>query len=113
MKKVSMILMVVILLLSPVFASVTMNSVNANLSFNENEAVCEIVVIADDGNAEIDVTMSLYQGGSLVDSWSDSGYGAVVMTEYATVDMGDYYTLEAEAIINGRTYTDSDSGMCE
>ena len=32
---------------------------------------------------------------------------------YATVDMGDYYTLEVEATINGRTYTDSVGAMCE
>ena len=113
MKKATMILMAAILLLTPAFAAVTANSVSTNLSFNGNEAVCEAVAVSDDGNAAIDVTMSLYQGSSLIDSWSDSGYGVVIMTEYATVDMGDYYTLEVEATINGRTYTDSVGGMCE
>ena len=113
MKRSVMFGLVALMLLTTAFAALYANSVRPSLSFSGNEAICKCTVVADDANAEISVEMTLYQGSSVVDSWSDSGTGFVRATGYATVDMGDYYTLEVEATINGRTYTDSVGGMCE
>ena len=114
MKKVfAMGLVVSMLLAGVILAGVNGTNVGCDLDFEGNEAICYAAARGFSDSDSISLSMTLYQGGSVIDSWSDSGTGYVELDGYATVDMGDYYTLDVEATINGRTYTDSDSGMCE
>ena len=112
-KSLAMVLLMGVLLSCSVVAGMDATSVRAGLDFEGNEAICYAYAEGNSSSDYITLTMTLYQGSSYISSWSSSGYDYVELDGYATVDMGDYYTLEVEATINGRTYTDSVGAMCE
>ena len=75
-------------------------SIEPDITFNGNKALCELIIVGDKGTDEISATMQLKYGNTVVDSWSDSGYGYLFMEETATVSSGRTYTLVVDVTIN-------------
>lgn len=71
------------------------------LEFSGNIASCYARVVSAGDN--ISVTMKLWYGDTLVDSWTKSGVSAVTLNETCTVTRGRTYTLE----ISGTCGSDS------
>lgn len=76
-------------------------SIEPELSFSGNTAFCDVLIIGDKTTDEISATMKLKYGNTVVDSWSDSGYGYLFMEETATVVSGRTYTLTVDVTFNG------------
>ena len=77
-------------------------AVMPSLSFNGTTATCTVSVYGDYTTDEIEVDVELWQGKTLVKSWSDEGTEYVDSVRNATVTKGKEYTLKAYATINGR-----------
>lgn len=71
------------------------------LYFDGTTAVCSVTCKGTNTNDELDVTLTLYQGSTVVDSWSDSGNGRVQITGRCGVDSGESYTLRVYYSVNG------------
>ncbi|MBQ3930756.1 MAG: hypothetical protein II725_00580 [Firmicutes bacterium] len=73
------------------------------LSISGNQATCSVTVRAP--GKTIDATLELWQGSTLVASWSDCRTGIVVLSETVTVVSGLTYTLTVSGTINGVAFT--------
>lgn len=80
-----------------------------SLSFDGTTANCEVVVTS---YGDIDITLSLWQGSTLIDSWSDSGFGMVSMSESCSVTKGKTYKLTVSGTAGGQTVSGSTSKYC-
>lgn len=72
------------------------------LKFSGTTASCGCNL--SDAGKTIQVTMELWEGSTLVDSWSKTGVSKVMMNETCTVTRGRDYTLNVRAMINGVYY---------
>lgn len=75
--------------------------VRPSLSFSGTTATCSIICRGNSTSDDLDVTLTLYQGNSYVDSWSGSGKGSVVLSKECQVERGKTYRLEVTFFING------------
>lgn len=69
-------LLLLVLGLSAHAASIAYDA-NPNLSFNGTTAYCFVVCRGDKTTDSISATLTLYQGSTEIDSWSNSGYFCV------------------------------------
>ncbi len=74
----------------------------SSLSFSGRTATCECSVSAY--NESISVTMELWKGSTLVDSWTKTGYSTVFLTETCTVTRGQTYTLKVSGTSGGSSF---------
>ncbi len=98
----TLIVIVAVMLSSVVLADpveVKASIITPSLTFSGTTAQCAVSV-SDAGKA-ITVTMKLYQGNSLISSWSKSGTGYVYLYKTKTVTKGKTYTLKVSGTING------------
>lgn len=95
-----------LVLCSPVpsaLASVTRGIVREpNLKIDGTTAYCAVEYRSGNRNDTISVTLTLKQGSTTIDSWSDSGKGLVLISETATVQRGKTYDLVMNATVNGK-----------
>ena len=70
-----------------------------SLTFDGTTATCEVMVIS--GTDDLDVTMTLKRGNTVIARWSDSGTGIISMVEHCSVTKGVTYTLEVSGTRNG------------
>lgn len=75
------------------------------LSFNGTTAFCYADCKCGNPNDKVEATLTLYQGSTYVDSWSDSGKGSVFISGECTVKSGKSYTLTLTYSINGTAKT--------
>lgn len=75
--------------------------IDSDLKFNGTEAICAVVVFSDNDTEKIDVTMKLYQSNTVINTWSETGYGAIDCVKTAKVSKGKTYKLIVEIEING------------
>lgn len=87
-----------ILLSVPVYAA-TKKVYVPDLSFNGTTANCYISVT--EAGKDIDITLELWHGSTLIHSWSDNGTSHVVINEYSPVTSGYTYTLLVTGTIGG------------
>ena len=73
------------------------------LSFSGTTANCSVLVTSP--TKEIDITLSLWQGNILIDSWSGSGTTVVSVQGTASVVKGRTYTLQATGTVDGEPIT--------
>lgn len=102
-KRIIYLLVVFLLLLSlyiPVLASMESVRVYPSLSFNGTTASCNAWIIEP---SQIQATLELWQGNSLVASWSGSQYGALQIGGTVTVSHGLAYTLIVSGTVGGET----------
>ena len=72
-----------------------------SLSFSGTTANCSFDYFAENANTTISVTLILWNGTTLVGSWSNSGTGYVVVSGTAAVTSGVTYRLAAYVVVNG------------
>jgi type 1 fimbria pilin len=102
-KRTIAILVLLVLLCSASAYAATTAVGKPSLSFSGTTASCSITVTQS--GKPIDVTLELYQGSTLVDSWSKSGTSRVKVSGSASVTSGLSYRLEAYGTINGVPFT--------
>ena len=73
------------------------------LRINGTTAYCGVDYHSGNSNVSISVTLTLKQGNTTIDSWSDSGKGFVIISETATVQKGKTYDLVMNATVNGES----------
>lgn len=84
-----------------------------SLSFNGSTAICTVTCTGNNTKDKVSATLTLYQGGVYVDSWSDSGTGMVFISESCEVESGKSYKLVLTYSINGIAKpSQSDSKTC-
>lgn len=84
-----------------------MSSVVPGLSVKVTTAYCSATINGNTTSDYIRATMRLYQGNTLIDTWTDSGYGYLVWSRTKTITPGYTYYLEVDAVIGGVTFPTS------
>ena len=109
MKKIiSILLICIVLFMCSAYASAEggLRNATVSLSFKGETAYCECLV--REAGKSITVSMKLYEGSSLIASWSGSGTSIVSMSKTAAVQSGHTYTLKVSGTIGGNAFTASD-----
>ena len=73
------------------------------LSFNGTTANCK-VIITSVGN-DIEAIMELWNGSTLVDSWSDEGTSTLTINGTCRVTKGVTYTLKVYGTADGQSFS--------
>jgi len=73
-----------------------------SLSFSGTTATCSVDCKSGNSKDDLSVTLTLWRGKTLVDSWSDSGTGRVILSEQCTVKKGQNYKLTLSYSVNGQ-----------
>ena len=103
MRRVIAFIIAFVFLFSTVAFAATIAVGKPSLTFSGTTANCSITVTQS--GEPISVTLELYQGSTLIDSWSKSGSSRVKVSGSATVSSGLSYRLEAHGTINGVPFT--------
>lgn len=80
-----------------------------SLSFDGTTAICQVSLIS---SGSIDITLSLWQGNTLVKEWNEKGSNMVAMYETCSVTKGKSYSLTVSGTAGGETVSGSVSGRC-
>lgn len=116
MKKIVLLLISLTLLITSVTAYAAepriMNA-SPDLSFVGTTAECTAYCRGDKATDKITATLTLYQGNTVVDSWSASGTFRVTISEKYSAKKGNSYKLTLSWSVNGvRQPTTSVTGRC-
>lgn len=76
----------------------------SSLSFSGTTATCVLDVTAQKGE-KVTGTMELWQGSTLIESWTESNTGYLFMEETQRVSKGKTYTLKAYGTIGGEPFS--------
>ena len=97
-----------LVLLSVMALSLTAQAVGARFSDNYPEleisgttATCSAVYKSDDSTDSVKIILTLWCGENIVDSWTKTGKGRVVMSETCRVVKGNTYDLVMMPVVNG------------
>lgn len=71
------------------------------LYFQDTTAICSAIYQGNSPSDNLKVTLTLYQGSTYIDSWSNSGFGNVSVYGECMVESGRTYRLEMACSING------------
>ena len=116
MKKIVSLLIAMTLLISSVTAYAAeprILAANPNLSFDGTTAECSVSCRGEKTTDKITATLTLYQGNTIVDSWSASGTFRVALSEKCSVKRGSSYKLTLTWSVNGvQQSTTSVTGRC-
>lgn len=74
-----------------------------SLSFSGTTANCSAMVT--DAGKKLDISLELWHGDDLVDSWPASGTGAVSVTGSCRVVKGETYTLIVTGTADGKAFS--------
>ena len=96
---------VLLLMLSITANAVQMRALSprVTLSFNGTTANCSATVT--DAGKELDVTLQLWHGNVLIDSWPASGTGMVFVQGSSKVIKGETYTLIVTGTSDGKSFS--------
>lgn len=96
----SVVLVLTVLTLVPIAALAAVQAPGAapNLSFSGTTANCSVTV---KGSGTINATLELWQGSTLIASWSESGTYRVSISGAASVSHGQTYTLTVSGTVGG------------
>lgn len=106
MKKrtVSLLLIVVLLLSMTAYAVAQAATISPLLEFDGKTANCYVDVIGNKSTDKIEVTATLWRGNTCLETWTETGYEMVYLSESKDVSIrGVTYTLKADVTINGRS----------
>lgn len=111
MKKKVIPLILLLTMILTMTASARVPMAEPYLSFSGTTAYCQGYVKSQ--GDDISITLELLQGTKLIDSWSKSGTGQVLLEKTCKVEKGKTYTLELHTTINGEPApTQRVSGTC-
>lgn len=99
----ALIFLVILALSISVQATEPRISAQPSLSFNGTTAFCSVFCRGNSSNDTVDATLTLYQGSTYVDSWSDSGKGQVSLSGSCKTVSGKSYKLVVDYSVNGRS----------
>ena len=95
-------------LLTVMVLSLTAHAVDARaaygtprLTISGTTATCSVTYACDDSDDLLKVTLALWCGDNIVNSWTESGYGEVVIEETCKVVKGNTYDLVMMPVVNG------------
>lgn len=71
------------------------------LNFQGTTAMCSVICQGDKATDKIETTLTLYQGDTYIDSWSESGIRKITLYGECKVQSGKTYRLEMAYSING------------
>lgn len=94
-----LVLVIVIILGTGANAAITSFTIAPELSYTGTTADCGLYVRTQ--GKQINATLELWHGTSLINSWSSSGFGTLQLSKTATVCTGQMYTLRACVTIDG------------
>lgn len=104
------IVILVFMLCASVNAAGPRRSVSSlTLTFSGTTASCKAIITS---SGQIDATMTLKQGNTVIDSWSASGRSTVCLEGEHTVTKGVTYTLELSGTANGKPFSLTKTGKC-
>lgn len=72
-----------------------------DLFFQGTTAICSAICRGNFANDTVEATLTLYQGDTYIDSWSESGTWEVMTYGECKVQSGKTYRLELAYSING------------
>ena len=102
----SAILAVMLLLIVSANANAAVKSLKTSLSLSFSGSTANCSAVVREPNKQIDVTMELWCGSTLLDTWTDSGTSLVTVSgSYTGVQSGKTYTLKAHGTSNGIPFT--------
>ena len=104
-KRVFAIALIIALALTLAVSAAEMRAtrVRPTLSFSGTTAYCDVLV--SEANTYVEVTLELWRGNTLIDSWYASGLGRAVISETAIVESGKSYHLEANGTIGDTPFS--------
>ena len=105
-KRLFLCLLVLMLLFAALPASAAQKRLpqaTLQLTFDETQANCSVVITADYMADQISATMELKQGSKTIDTWSSSSNGFLVLVGTAPAEKNKTYTLFVTYSINGVT----------
>ena len=76
-----------------------------DITFNGTEATCTVQITGDRTTDNIAATMKLWQGQTLIATWSGNGTGILSLSKTATVARNKTYKLTVAYTVNGVTKT--------
>ena len=107
------VLFLLLLTLSAQAAEVRVVRIKPELYFSDTTATCSVSCKADNARDTVEATLTLYQGETYVDSWSNSGTGRVFISGSCDVESGKTYKLVVDYSINGvAQLSKTTSGTC-
>ena len=113
MKKRMIVLVLVAVMVSGLcvnaMATERASQIKPKLSFSGKTANCSVTVVEA---GKLDVTLELWNGSEMVDSWSDSGTNYLNVTGSHAAVSGTTYTLIAHGTAGGNSFRESTTGTC-
>lgn len=76
-----------------------------DITFDGTEAACTVRITANSATDRITATMALWQGATLIDSWSGTGLYTLKLDGTARVEKNKTYTLLIDYSVNGVAQT--------
>ena len=71
------------------------------LSISGTTATCSVTCRSGNSDDKLKVTLALWCGDNIVDSWTETGYGEVSIRETCRVVKGNTYDLVMMPVVNG------------
>ena len=93
------LLAVMVLSLTAQAATLTLRG-TPKLSISGTTATCSVTVRSDSDD-ELKITLALWCGESIVNSWTETGVGEVTISETCKVVTGNRYDLVMMPVVNG------------
>lgn len=107
MKKLTFFLVLALAIISITIGASAKESrvtqVSPRLSFSGTTAYCSVVIT--DAGSKIDATLSLWQGNTLIASWSGHSTSYLTLSGNASIQKGHTYTLKVTGTQNGKHFT--------
>ncbi len=108
MKPKTALVLSVLCIISAMLLAVPVNAMKTRsidayytLDFSNNTAICRCEISADSSSDWISVTMELWKGNTLLNSWSSSGSDSVLMEKTENVTRYQTYRLVINYTVNG------------
>ena len=108
-RKLFVVVLMLVLVLSltlTAHAASTAYVANPSLTFNGTTAHCSVACKGDRATDSISATLTLYQGSTVIDSWSNSGTFYVPVSGNCGVVSGVTYRLKLSWSVNGVSQSD-------
>ena len=113
MKKRMCILFLVLVMISGLCvnaaAAARASQIKPKLSFSGKTANCSVTVVK---TGKLDVTLELWNGSKLVDSWNDTGTNYLTVSGSHAAVSGTTYTLIAHGTAGSSSFRESVTGTC-
>ena len=97
----ALLLLLMSMSVNTAMAAANIVDADPELTISGTKANCYVDCVSDDPSDKLSVTLTLWCGESIVDTWSDSGTGSVTIDEDCTVVRGNTYRLVMIYRING------------